>query len=200
MMNRRSTPAGAEVNVEPLGRWPKGKANHGKHGNLIREIREIRGQIKTVLAVTLTITMTMTTSGMFPFFLNTPTRYESVGCDDENFSSLKEYELLVYTDCTNLARRCARAASGMFAFNLTQTTQKTQTIRTLQYNQRDLDKNSQNTHTQACAGLRREIGCWLLAINPATQAFPPSHLGNSNEFDCARFGVGWLPSGRRLSP
>ena len=31
-----------------------------------------------------------------------------------------------------------------------------------------------------------------LAVNPATQAFPPSHLGNSNEFDCARFGVGWL--------
>ena len=23
---------------------------------------------------------------------HTPTRYESVGCDDENFSSLKEYE------------------------------------------------------------------------------------------------------------
>ena len=43
-------------------------------------------------------------------------------------------------------------ASGMIAFSLTQTTQKTQTIRTLQYNQRDLDKNSQNTHTQACAG------------------------------------------------
>ena len=30
-----------------------------------------------------------------------------------------------------------------------------------------------------------------MAVNPATQAFPPSHLGNSNEFDCARFGVGW---------
>jgi hypothetical protein len=24
------------------------------------------------------------------------------------------------------------------------------------------------------------------------ESFPPSHLGNSNEFDCARFGVGWL--------
>ena len=60
------------------------------------------------------------------------------------------------------ARRYARAASGVIAFSLTQTSQKTQTIKTLQYNQRDLDKNSQKTHTQACAGLR---GDWLLAIS-----------------------------------
>ena len=43
---------------------------------------------------------------------------------------------------------------GCYQINLTQTSQKTQTIRTLQYNQRDLDKNSQNTHTQACAAIR----------------------------------------------
>ena len=40
----------------------------------------------------------------------------------------------------------------MTAFNLTQTSQKTQTIRTLIDNQRALDTNTQNTHTQACAG------------------------------------------------
>jgi hypothetical protein len=49
------------------------------------------------------------------------------------------------------------------AKELTQTSQNTQTIRTLQYNQRDLDKNSQNTHTQACAG--HPEGDWLLAIS-----------------------------------
>ena len=44
----------------------------------IRVIREICGHIKLHANDIL--------------FLNTPTRYESVGCDDENFSSLKEYE------------------------------------------------------------------------------------------------------------
>ena len=58
--------------------------------------------------------MTMTTSGMFLFFLNTPTRYESVGCDDENFSSLKEYEFTrlhgLHEFCTRFARAVLRDA------------------------------------------------------------------------------------------
>ncbi len=29
-----------------------------------------------------------------------------------------------------------------------------------------------------------------LLFNPAMRSFPPSHLGNSNKFDCPRFGVG----------
>ena len=40
-------------------------------------------------------------------FLNTPTRYESVGCDDENFSSPKEYEFnSSNTNATNMHALC----------------------------------------------------------------------------------------------
>ena len=47
---------------------------------------------------------------MICFFLNTPTRYESVGCDDENFSSLKEYEFTRLHESHESASRYALAA------------------------------------------------------------------------------------------
>ena len=57
----------------------------------IREIREISGLI-------------IYYTRMICFFLNTPTRYESVGCDDENFSSLKEYEFTRLHESHEFAR------------------------------------------------------------------------------------------------
>mgnify|MGYP003298799656 CR=1 FL=1 len=32
------------------------------------------------------------------------------------------------------------------------------------------------------------------SFNPTSWSFPPSHLGNSSELDCTRFGVGYLLS------